>query len=442
MRLINKFFTILALVLLLVALCSPLIRAQHTVGPKAYVFYFDGKTINEGLASAILAALNMAEKENALLVLVLDTPGGELTATEKIIRAFLNSKVPVIGFVYPKGAAAWSAGTLILLSCHIAAMSPGTMIGAAQPIGYGPSGFEPLNYSKIINPIVEMAETVSRERGRNQTAAGLFVRRNLTLNDEEALRSNVVDLIAENIGDLLMKIDGMEVKTAVGKVRIDTKGFTIVKYEWSIGDMLTNVLADPLLANLLLMLGFYILLLSLITGHYPVVAIGALLFILGLLGLGFSINTISTLLIIVGVVLLIIEMVTPGFGIIGTTGVVMLALGFLLLPIYLPQTWFVTPEFYFRFVVAGVIIAIAGSAFFAFALYKIIKARKAKPIIWSVAGSKGKALDDLGPGREGFVMVEGEYWMAFSDEEIKAGEEIIVVEKVGPKLKVKKVSKK
>ncbi|RLG73982.1 MAG: nodulation protein NfeD, partial [Thermoprotei archaeon] len=255
-------------------------------------------------------------------------------------------------------------------------------------------------------------------------------------------RSNVIDLVAENVGDLLMKIDGMEVKVAGEVVKINTKGFTIEKYEWSISDILSNALADPLLANLLFMLGFYILLLSLITGHYPIVAVGLLLLILGLMGLGFSINTISTLLIIVGVVLVVIEMITPGFGIIGTTGIIMLALGFLLLPIYLPQTWFIGPEFFFRFIVAGILIIVAGSAFFAFALYKVIKAKKAKPVIWSIIGAKGKSLDDLGPGKEGFVMVEGEYWMAFSDEEIKAGEEIVVVEKVGPKLKVKKVSRK
>jgi len=442
MRKINKFFTILALVLILTSIGLSVVRAERSVGPKAYVFYFEGRIINEGLASAVLSALSRAESDNALLVLILDTPGGELAATEKIIRAFLNSRVPIIGFVYPKGAAAWSAGTLILISCHIAAMAPGTMIGAAQPITYGAEGFQPLNYSKIINPIVEMAETVSRERGRNQTAARLFVQRNLTLNDEEALRSNVIDLVAENVGDLLMKIDGMEVKVAGEVVKINTKGFTIEKYEWSISDILSNALADPLLANLLFMLGFYILLLSLITGHYPIVAVGLLLLILGLMGLGFSINTISTLLIIVGVVLVVIEMITPGFGIIGTTGIIMLALGFLLLPIYLPQTWFIGPEFFFRFIVAGILIIVAGSAFFAFALYKVIKAKKARPVIWSIIGAKGKALDDLGPGKEGFVMVEGEYWMAFSDEEIKAGEEIVVVGKVGPKLKVKKVSRK
>lgn len=437
MKQYKKFFMI-TLVITISILNLATILAQPTVGPKVYVFNFDGRMINQGLASALISALSTAERENAVLLLILDTPGGELDATDKIIRAILNAKVPVIGYVYPKGAAAWSAGTIILLSCHIAAMAPGTMIGAAQPITYGPQGYQPVNMSKIVNPIVEIIETISKERGRNETAAKYFVTKNLTLNYEEALKNNVTDLIAENIPDLLMKLDGKEIKTVEGLKKLDLKGYIIQKYEWSIGDILSNVLADPLLANLLLMLGFYILLLSLITGHYPMVAIGVFLFLLGLLGLGFSINTISTLLIIVGVVLFVIEMVTPGFGVIGTTGIIMIALGFLLLPIYLPQTWIVSPEFYLRFLIAGITIAVVGSAFFAFALYKVIKVRKAKPIIWSIIGAKGKALDDIGPGKEGFVLVEGEYWMAFSDENIKAGDEIVVVEKVGPKVKVKK----
>ncbi len=413
-------------------------KAETTVGPKVYMFKFDGKIINQGLAAALINALNKAEAENAILLLIIDTPGGELDATEQIVKAILNSKVPVVGYVYPRGATAWSAGTIILLSCHIAAMAPGTAIGAAQPVMYGPEGFQPINYSKIINPVAELVQTVSKERERNETAAYEFVTKNLTLNYEEALKNNVIDLIADNIYDLLYKINGMVVKTPYGNVVISTKGYSLEEYGWSIGEILSNTLADPLLANILLMLGFYILLISLFTGHYPLIAIGLLLFILGLFGMGFTINTISSVLIIAGVILLVIELVTPGFGILGTTGVVMIALGFILLPIYLPESWYITPEFYFRFLIAGLIIGFLASGFFAFIIYKVVKARRAKPMIWSIVGVKGKALDDISPDKEGFVLVEGEYWMAVSDEEIKAGDEIVVVEKIGPRLKVKK----
>jgi len=210
------------------------------------------------------------------------------------------------------------------------------------------------------------------------------------------------------------------------------------EYKWSLGEMLSNTLADPLIANILLMLGFYILLISLFTGHYPMIAVGLLLFILGLFGMGFTINTISSILIIAGVILLVIELVTPGFGILGTTGIVMIALGFILLPIYLPESWYVTPEFYLRFLTAGLIIGFLASGFFAFVIYKVVKAKRAKPLIWTIVGTKGKALDDISPGKEGFVLIDGEYWMAISDEKISAGDEVVVVDKVGPKLKVRK----
>ncbi len=437
----NKHYVSKIIIFLLVTsliLAVSVTNAETVVGPKVYVFRFDGKIINQGLATALINALGKAESENALLLLIIDTPGGELDATEQIVKAILNSAIPVIGYVYPKGATAWSAGTIILLSCHIAAMAPGTAIGAAQPVMYGPEGFQPVNYSKILNPVAELAQTISKERGRNETAAYEFVTRNLTLNYEEALKSHVIDVVADNIPDLLAKIDGTIVKTSYGEVKVSTKGYILEEYKWSLGEMLSNTLADPLIANVLLMFGFYILLISLFTGHYPMIAVGLLLFILGLFGMGFTINTISTILIIAGVILLVIELVTPGFGILGTTGIVMIALGFILLPIYLPESWYITPEFYVRFLTAGLIIGFLASGFFAFVIYKVVKAKRAKPLIWTIIGAKGKALDDISPEKEGFVLINGEYWMAISDEKISAGDEVVVVDKVGPKLKVKK----
>jgi len=429
--------TIFLLIALLITAIS-IVEAETYAGPKVYVFRFDGKTINQGLATALINALNKAESENAILLLIIDTPGGELDATEQVAKAILNSAIPVVGYVYPRGATAWSAGTIILLSCHIAAMAPGTAIGAAQPVMYGPEGFQPVNYSKIINPVAELVQTISKERGRNETAAYEFVTKNLTLNYDEALKSNVIDIVADNIPDLLSKINGITVKTPYGEVKINTKGYMLEEYKWSLGEMLSNTLADPLIANILLMLGFYILLISLFTGHYPMIAVGLLLFILGLFGMGFTINTISSILIIAGVILLVIELITPGFGILGTTGIVMIALGFILLPIYLPESWYITPEFYLRFLTAGLIIGFLASGFFALVIYKVVKAKRAKPLIWTIVGAKGKALDDIPPGKEGFVLIDGEYWMAISDEKISAGDEVVVVDKIGPKLKVRK----
>jgi len=182
--------------------------------------------------------------------------------------------------------------------------------------------------------------------------------------------------------------------------------------------------------------GLIITLFSLLSGNYHSVPIGLLLLLLGLLGSGFNINYTSLALILVGSTLLIIELVTPGFGVLGITGIIMLVLGIALSPAgggYSISKEYATKFLYSAYISGGVLGFLAGVA-----VYKVLKVRRKEPIIWTIVGKKGRALDDIGPNNEGFVIVEGEYWLAVSDEEIKKDEAIIVVAKEGHKLRVRK----
>lgn len=448
---IEKYLTLILIlftILIVVYSAIPLkgVETGNTIGEeyivsKVIVFKLDGDSIDQGVSRAILKALDKARREHAILVLLLHTPGGELSSTMRIVEEFLRSDIPIIGFVH-KGYAL-SAGTIILLSTHIAAMAPGTVIGASQPVTYNPLAgvYKPVNESKILNPIVKMLEVIAEERGRNKTAAKAFVLENLSLDPKTALKYHVIDIIAYNVNDLLEKINGKTIRLIGNKtVKILIKHPSIEEYEWGLAEHLVHVLSDPLLSSLLFMLGFYILLLGLLSGQVHVAVVGILLFLLGLVGVGFSINILSAILMLLGSILLVIELfVIPGFGIVGITGIVMIVLGILLMPYYLPERWIVTQEFYQRFINTALIVGSALGAFFAFALYKIIKAKRLKPRVGVIEQKIGEAIEPIKPGRRGFIIVNGEYWLAESEDEIKPGDKVIVIAKSGPILKVKKL---
>jgi len=160
------------------------------------------------------------------VMLLLDTPGGGLTETQEILKMMEQSRLPVIGYVYPEGATAWSAGTLILMASDVAAMAPHTIIGSAQPVQLSPTGeTEPINESKTINAIVALIEEKAQAHGRNETAAGQFVTANLNLNAEQAEKWGVIEYVAPSIEELLRQIDGLQVKNVTLHTRSATVQF-------------------------------------------------------------------------------------------------------------------------------------------------------------------------------------------------------------------------
>ncbi len=413
-------------------------RYAGVIGSRVLVAKITG-VIDEATRDYIYNVISKAEETHSLVVIELNTPGGLLDAAFDIVLRIDRAKVPVVGYVVDKWAE--SAGSLILVCTHIAAMQPGTIIGSMQPIEYNPTTgtYKPVNESKIINPILKFIEVHAGNKGHNVTVIKKFVLQNLNLDAREALKLHVIDYIADNLNQLLEEINGTTVKLPLTGLiyKIDTSNAIIEYCEPQLRNRLAHMLSDPMLSSLLLTLGLMIILFSLLSGNLHVTPIGVLLLLLGLMGSGFNINATSIFLLILGTILLAVELfVTPGFGILGGTGIVMLALGIALLPV--SQGYSFSKEYaqmfaYTAYGMGGVLGAFTGVA-----IYKVLQAKKRKPFSWEITGKVGRAIDDIKPGSEGFVIIEGEYWRARSDEEIKVGEKVIVIGKEGPVLIVKK----
>ncbi|MCE4624810.1 MAG: nodulation protein NfeD [Desulfurococcales archaeon] len=383
-------------------------------------------------------AITAAETEGAGLIILLNTPGGYLESATNIVVRINRAKIPVIAFVFGKWAE--SAGTLILVTSHVAAMQPGTIIGSMQPVLYDPQSgvYKPVNESKIINPIIKILCEHGATKGRNATALVRFVLKNDNYGATEAFKYGVIDVIANNTEDLLYKLEGKVVALPSGSsVALEYDGSPIEEIPPTPRIALVHALSDPILSGILLSLGTLILIFSIISGHLAYATIGALLLLLGLAGTGYSVNMVSLLLIALGALLVAIELHTPGFGIFGGVGIVMLVFGIVLLPT--GGGFAIASSYANTILYALYAIGAAGGALTALMVYKLIQVRKRKPIVWSIVGAEGRAIDDIPPNGEGFVIVQGEYWKATSDEEIRKGDRVIVVEKRGPILVVKRV---
>ncbi len=381
-------------------------------------------------------AIALAEEGNyQALVITLNTPGGVVDATLNMMEQISNTDVPVIGYVYPEGTKAWSAGTLLLISTDVAAMAPFTVIGSAQPVTITPSGSEPVNDSKIVNALVAMAQENARKYGRNETAAGQFITENLNLNPEKALEYGVIEYIASDLNDLLAQVDGQEVK---GR-ELKTSEADLVFYEPPLRLSFMNIISDPIISSLLLLLGVYALILGLSHPGFGGEVFGIIAISLGLIGTGFDVNIASIFLILVGVALILIEFQSPGFGVFGIAGLVCIVAGSILLaPTDFPRNY--TPaEFQQTIILSVVAPTIVVGAFLLFVLYKIAVLRHSKPKFGELLGDIAVAQDSFGPGEFGYVRHKSENWKARSEDNIEKEDKVEILEKDGTILIVKKI---
>lgn len=434
--------SLLALVLaILVTLASQPVHGRQEealkIGDRVLVTVVEG-VIGTHTEELIKQAITLAESERAMLVLLLNTPGGLLDSAINIVYMVDEARIPVVSFVVGKWAV--SAGTMILVCSHVAAMQPGTIIGSMQPIAYNPmtGTYMPVNDSKIINPILKVLDEHAGVKNRNMTAIHRFVTENLNLGAYEAKEYGVIDVVASDVRDLLTKINGMEVILPYKGITyvVDTSNAKVTYYTAPIRTRIVAALSDPLLSSLLLTFGFLVLLLGLLSGNYVIAPVGVLMLLLGLLGSGFNVNYVSVALIAIGATMLAIELLTPGFGVLGVTGVVMLAIGVAISPA--GGGYAFSREYAMRFLYTAYAIGGLLGAFFGFAIYKVLKVKTRRPAIWSVVGKEGRAVESFGAGKEGFVMVEGELWRAVSDEAIGEGDTVVVLAKEGPLLRVRK----
>lgn len=387
--------------------------------------------INEGTYLTLQHAYDFAlrEKCDALFV-VLDTPGGLLSSTQKIVKMFLNSEVPVVVYV-PSGAMCASAGSIILLSSHIAIMADGTAVGAATPVSVG-FGAEVEN--KTVSYIAGYVKDIARERGRNEEVAEKFVTQALTLTAKEAFEQDIVDFIANSEGKAVKGLKGRSAEVDGKTVTFEFDTYRIIEVKKPLQASIYEIISSPQLAAILLLLGIYLLIFGLTSPGILPETVGAICLILALAGLGVvGINHLGLLLIVLGIIFLIAELLTPTYGVLGAASVISVVLGLLVLfnePL-MPESFYEAfPKF-----IAGIGVGMGGIV--TFMVVRIAQMRKKKSSVGEVVGERGEILE-FSNGR-GFARVRGEIWKVVSDEGLRKGDEVEVVERENLTLKVRKV---
>src|SRR6266540_1057773 len=326
------------------------------------------------------SALDRARLDGAqALVIQLDTPGGLERSMRAIAQRMLNAEIPVIVYVGPTGARAASAGVFLTLAAHVAAMAPATNIGAAHPVAIGGGG-DKESMKKVANDAAAFIRTVALERGRNADWAEKSVRQSVSITEREAVRLKVVDLVADSVPDLLAKIDGRTVKTTRGTVTFSTRTAVVKPIEIGFRDRVLNVITDPNVAYVLMMLGMLGLFFELSNpGVILPGVIGGISLILAFFAFqSLPINYAGLLLILFGIVLLIAEIKIASHGVLTIGGVIAIVLGSLMLintpELPLPVSWKV---------IVPVVAATTG--IFVFAISAGIRAQMRRP----ATGSEG-----------------------------------------------------
>ena len=369
------------------------------------------------------------------LIIQLDTPGGLLTSTRSIVKEILGAPVPVIVYVAPGGAGAGSAGVFITLAGHIAAMAPGTNIGAAHPVAGGGQEVKGVMGEKIENFTASFSEAIAEKRGRNTEWAIQAVRRSVSITEKEALKKNVIDIVAKDIDDLLRQAEGKKVDLDGRDQVLSLTGARVERFEMGLKQKILNTLSDPNIAYLLLMAG--ILGLYMEFSHpgviFPGVA-GGICLLLALTSFQIlPINYAGLLLMLLGIALLIGEAFLPSFGVLGIGGAISLGLGSLLLFDTESSDLVVDRSIIFTAVATL-------SAFMVLVGYLVFKSQKKKPTLGmeGLLGEIGEVKVALNP--TGKIFVHGEYWNAEGDGEIALGEKVRVVGVEGMTLKVQRLS--
>jgi len=467
--------------ILFLAQCFFSIGLHAAEGKEILLLRLDDYIINPITAEYVIESITRAEENQSSCVIIhLDTPGGLLNATRAIVKKILNAEIPVVVYVSPSGSRAASAGVFITLAAHIAAMAPSTNIGAAHPVTIGGSGpdFKKIvkklkekgekkdqeqtkkedadarekqqkeqkqdnkeviesggvMNEKIVNDTVAWIRSIAHTRGRNEEWAEKSVRESVSITEQEALEKDVIDIVAANLNELLAAIDGKVIGFPDNKTRtLKTKNMPVKEVPMNFRQKFLNVLTNPNIAYILMILGFYGLLYEFTHPGigFPGIA-GAISIILAF----YSMQTLPTnyagvALIGLAIALFIAEVFVTSFGLLTLGGIVSMTLGSLIL--------FDSPADYLRVSLHIVIPFVLATAFIMVFLIRLaIKAYRKK----SVTGQEGM-INATGEARgavdrQGKVFVNGEIWNAESDERIDDKEKINVIAVRGMVLKIKK----
>jgi membrane-bound serine protease (ClpP class) len=424
----KKFLKVLKVALIFIFLCSKVWGSEGRI----FLVKIDA-AITPVIANFLDYSINLANEKNArALIIELDTPGGLVESTRKIVKNILQSNVPIIVYVSPSGARAASAGTFILLASHLAAMAPGTHVGAAHPVELTGKANKKI-MQKIVNDLVAWAKNLAQLRGRNITFAKEAIIKSKSITEKEALKLKVIDLIATDLNDLIKKAQGRKVEVNYRKVILNLKGCKIEEIKEDLKTKLLKTLTNPNLVYFLLMLGLAGLYFEL--SHpgaiFPGV-LGAICLILAFVGLSIlPINYAGLALIILAGILFFLETQITSHGLLALGGIISLFLGSLMLFGKNPPALKIYQPFLYT-------VVITFSAILGGITYLAVKAIKRKPISGKegLIGKVGKVLEDV-DSENGKIFVEGEIWRAVSEQPIPKGVKVIVIEKEGLTLKVK-----
>jgi membrane-bound serine protease (ClpP class) len=413
---------------LLSIICAGMVLSQNVV-----VLKIDG-AINPASSAFIERGIESSAEKNAeCLIIQLNTPGGLLTSTRIIVSAILESKIPIVVYVAPGGAHAGSAGVFITMAAHIAAMAPGTNIGAAHPVEME-GKMDSVMGEKVTNDAAAFIRTIAEKRNRNLKWAEDAVRKSQAITETEALSTNVIDLIAKNLDSLLSQIDGKQVKTVDGIVTLHTKGARIEQMEMGWAEKLLDILSNPNIALILFQLGTIGLILELYNpgSIFPGI-VGVISLVLAFYSMHtLPINYAGLALIIFGIILFLLEIKIISHGMLAIGGAVSTFLGSIMLIRTSSVLEFV--EISWSVILASVIIS---TFFFVVIIGLGVKAQRRKPTtgVEGLTGESGDIIETLKP--EGVVRVHGELWNAESlSGTIEKGNRIRVVGINGLKLSV------
>ena len=388
--------------------------------------------INNIMSAYIQSAVTRAENDHAdALLVVMNTPGGISTSIDEIVTSLLNSKVPVIVYVYPTGARAASAGLFVAQAADVLAMAPGTNIGSAHPIQATGENLTGDLGAKVLNDAVTRVRNLASMHGRNADWAEDAVRNSVNINAEQAVQLHVADLMASDIPSLLRQVDGRSVQRTNGSLVIHSADAIVDDYAMPFWQIFLNALIDPTIAALLIIVAGYGIITEMSNpGLILPGVMGGLAALLAIISLAnLPVNIAGALLMLLALILFIADLKAPTHGFLSVGGVFALVLGMAFLINTGPVGLGVSP-------VASVLTALITLTFFGFFIRKVWAARRQPALSGAdnLVGAVGEARGEIAP--EGLVFVAGALWRATAESPIHAGSTVRVVARNGLQLQV------
>jgi membrane-bound serine protease (ClpP class) len=374
------------------------------------------------------------EKKVEALVIELDTPGGLDTSMRQIVKDIISSEVPVVVYVSPSGSRAASAGVFITLAAHIAAMAPGTNIGAAHPVSVG-GKMDKVMAEKATNDAAAYIKSLADRNGRNAKWAEDSVRKSISATAEEALKLGVIDFVSKDLKSLLSDMNGKKVRTVMGEKILKTANANVIREEMGFRQKILNLISDPNVAYILMLLGFYGLFFELTNpgSIFPGVMGGISLILAFYAFQTLPVNYAGLLLIILAIILFVLEIKIVSHGVLTIGGIISMVIGSIML--------FESPAPFMKLSLYVILPAVViTTLFFTLIIGLAVKAHRRKPVTGpeGLLGAEGVASTDITKDG-GMVLLHGERWAAYSDEPISKNEKIKVEAVLRLKVKVKKL---